>query len=246
MKNQKQRIVILICSLLFTLFTVIFHGTALAQTWEGKAAAWERIGSIRKRDISITILSDSGLPVENVLVKVELKRHAFNFGVVLRSDVYLGSPYKDKYEEAKTQFDKKRFITIGAGEAASLTLYSSDWQGDYCDNIFGLLDANAVGYWDIDVAKSGLYEIELRRWSEESRKRITDSVDGKSEKGAIPAVKARLRIGSDDMSSEIELNDTAIRFITNLEEGKSKLSASFLDQQDEVICGAMYVKIIRK
>ena len=158
----------------------------------------------------------------------------------------LNAHYDQWYGEARPIFEKKRYIIIGSEVANPLTLYSNDWQGDYCDNPQGLIAGTATGYWDLIVEKDGAYEIELRRWPEESGKALTDSYDGKSKKGAIPVAKARLQVGEFDKTVDTKPTDTVVRYSLNLKKGKTKLTASLLDAKGKVICGAMYVKVARK
>lgn len=102
--------------------------------------------------------------------------------------------YNEWFSEARPLWEKERYATIGTDHENPLTLYANDWQGDYCDAPRNLLAATAKGYWDLIVDCDGTYEIELRRWPEESAKTLVDSYDGVSKEGAIPVAKVRLRI----------------------------------------------------
>lgn len=154
--------------------------------------------------------------------------------------------YDNWYEELKENINKPQYFVIGSEHENPIKIYSNEWVGDYCTNQSTLLKAEAKGYWNLDVEKEGKYEIELRRWPEESHKTITDSFDGKSPLGAIAAVKSRLQISSFDKTLAIKSDDESIVFTTNLEKGKTKLTSSFIDKDGEVICGAMFVKITLK
>ena len=151
--------------------------------------------------------------------------------------------YDQWYAQARPLFEKERYITIGSDIQNPLTLYANDWQGGHCDNRRDLVAGSATGYWDLIVDKEGTYEIELRRWSEESGKALTDSFDDQSKKGAIPVAKARLQVGDFDQTLQTQPNDTVARFTAHLKKGTTKLTAEFLDEQGNVICGAMYVKV---
>ena len=48
-----------------------------AQQW--KTEAWNRIDSIRKSEISFTLVSESGIPLVGAKVEVKLKKHDFIF-----------------------------------------------------------------------------------------------------------------------------------------------------------------------
>lgn len=79
----------------------------LCATYRGRedGAQWrrdalERIEQIRKSDFEILVLDGSGQPLPDVQVKVEMKRHAFQFGTAVASNVLLGSsPDAVKYRE---------------------------------------------------------------------------------------------------------------------------------------------------
>lgn len=118
--------------------------------------------------------------------------------------------------------------------------------GDYCDNPQGLIAGKAKGYWDLIVDRDGTYEIELRRWPEESGKPLIDSFDETSNKGALPVAKARLQVGEFDQTLDTQPEATVVRFSTPLKAGTTTLTADLLNKQGNVICGAMYVKVTRK
>jgi len=157
----------------------------------------------------------------------------------------MNAQYDSWYKKVKPSFNRERHIIIGSEEANPLTLYASDWQGSYCDNRGGLTKADGNGYWDIIVEQDGLYEIGLRRWSEESGKALTDSFDGEFSRGARPIAKARLVIGEFNQTVDTKPDDTSAIFKVNLKAGKTKLATSLLDQEDNVLTGAMYVKVKR-
>ncbi|MEX0324246.1 MAG: arylsulfatase [Puniceicoccaceae bacterium] len=153
--------------------------------------------------------------------------------------------YDAWYTDAKKLFDKKRHIIVGSKTANPVRLYSSDWDGGYCDNPKGLKAANTTGFYNLEVARAGEYEFELRRWSEESAKHLTDSYDGITEEGARPIAKARLRIAGGEEVVDVDPLSSAVKFRTNLKKGNNVLWAEFLDAQGELLCGAIYVKVSR-
>ena len=163
--------------------------------------------------------------------------------------------YEIWYEEAKIRYDKPRYITIGSSVVPEQTLYANDWQGGYCDNPPNLLAANTFGYWDLEVAESGEYTFELRRWPEESKLTLTQGVKGETIKahesfsgenlGARPIYYASLELGGFQETKIIQTGDTFVRFETELPKGKTKLSTLFSDENGEPLCSAIYVKVIK-
>ena len=154
--------------------------------------------------------------------------------------------YDTWYKEAKPLYDKERYIIVGSSQANSVILYASDWQGSYCDNRGGLTKATGTGYWDLIVDRNGTYEIELRRWSEESGKTLVESFDGTSQRGARPVAKAQLLINGIDQTIDTQPKDKVAKFTVKLKAGKTKLTANLLDKNGQMLCGAMYVKVTKK
>ncbi len=158
----------------------------------------------------------------------------------------MSAHYDEWYEGIRPIFDQRESIIVGSDRENPVKIYSSDWVDVYCGNSRALKEANAISYWELEVARTGEYEIELRRWAEESGKALTDSYDATSGEGAIPVAKARLQVGDFDQTVDTRPEDTFVRFSANLPKGKTELTASFLDTQGKVICGATYLKITRK
>ena len=151
--------------------------------------------------------------------------------------------YDDWHYAVQKEYVKIRPIIVGSANINTLTLYASDWQGGYCDNRQGLIRADTNGYWDLDIATSGKYEIELRRWPEESNKPIVESFNGIDKKGAINAVEAKITIADYNETKAVGPNDKVIKFLVMLDAGKTTLQSFYIDPNDKEICGAMYVKI---
>ncbi|WP_372743950.1 arylsulfatase [Lutibacter sp.] len=153
--------------------------------------------------------------------------------------------YNNWYKDVKPEFEVKRDIIIGSEKANPLMLYASDWDGDYCDNPGRLIRANGNGFWDLIVENEGTYEIELFRWSEESQKPLIDSYDGISEKGIKPIVKAQLIVGDFNETVLTKPEDKSVKFKLKLNAGNTTLKSNLFDKDNNILCGAMYVKVTR-
>ena len=163
--------------------------------------------------------------------------------------------YEQWYAEAKIRFDKPRFITVGSDEAKSLTLYSNDWQGGYCDNPPNLVAANTMGYWDIEIEKAGTYEFELRRWPESADLPLSSGVKGEEIKahegftgfvGARPIHYAGIQVAEFQETKVPKRDATHASFTAKLSAGTTKLSTLFSDIDGNPLCSAIYVKVTRK
>ncbi|MEM9110295.1 MAG: sulfatase-like hydrolase/transferase [Planctomycetota bacterium] len=156
--------------------------------------------------------------------------------------------YEEWYAEAKPLFDLKRWIIIGSEQENPLILYAQDWVGDYCDNPGGLAAGTAHGYWDVDVDREGVYEIELRRWPKESNKTLTEGWargPGGTARSAKPIVAANLTIAGGNYTLDTSPDDTHATFRVRLQEGKTQLATFLLNARDRSICSAMYVYVRR-
>jgi len=113
------------------------------------------------------------------------------------------------------------------------------------------------GFWMIDVARSGTYEIELRRWPRELDLPMGDLVPAmtpdpqrhhaKSNLLQLPSrtvtvAKARLRVGDFDQTVPVEPDAKAVRFELPLTPGPYALQTWLMDAQRSSR-GAYYVTI---
>ena len=155
--------------------------------------------------------------------------------------------YEKWHVEAKKQFDRPRWITVGSEAANPMILYSQDWVGDYCDNPGGLRRATAMGYWNVDVDRQGVYEIELRRWPKESKKTLTEGWNGPEDKGesARPIAAANLQVAGGNYTLDTSASDTHAAFRVKLPAGKTQLSTAFLDREGRALGSAIYVYLNR-
>lgn len=108
------------------------------------------------------------------------------------------------------------------------------------------------GPWNVLVERAGDYEISLRRWPVEADAPITAGLpgfrggDGDFPEGkALPIVRARLRIGTQDRSMPVVPNQKAATFTLRLAAGKTTLQTWFYDASDKELCGAFYVYVHR-
>ncbi|MFP4059396.1 MAG: arylsulfatase [Bacteroidales bacterium] len=123
------------------------------------------------------------------------------------------------------------------------------------------------GYWDIRVEKEGSYSIEISRWPGEAGLAMNeamaprDTIDafemGKGRKYSIynyhnefyPALdisRVRLQIDNNLAVKEISPGDKNVVFNMNMNKGKHRIKADFLDQDGIVITGAYYLVISKE
>ena len=154
--------------------------------------------------------------------------------------------YDDWYDEVKPEFDIERWIRIDTTQQSPMMLYAQDWVGDYCDNRGGLSSATAVGYWNIEVATGGVYDIELRRWPEESGLPFpagfsADFTEGS--RGARPITATNVQVAGGNYTLDTLPQQTSSVFRMQLDAGRHQLQTHLLDGRDQTVCSAMYVKV---
>ena len=114
------------------------------------------------------------------------------------------------------------------------------------------------GYWLIDVARAGEYDIELRRWPKEADGTISGTLpDGTG--NALPITQASLYVtGHNHMSigeksaysfegltKKVRTEDKGVTFTMNLKKGPTALHTWF-SGKDNTMLSAYYVYVHRK
>ena len=142
-------------------------------------------------------------------------------------------------------------ITIGAKAESPTQLSPADWEDSFLDQggqVRAGLRRN--GAWNLLIARSGTYEIELRRWAREANAPLAAGLpphpnpDGEFPAGvALPIAKARLKVADLDQSLTVGPSDTAVNFTVKLKAGPTKLQTWFYAAVGAEICGAYYVYV---
>ena len=145
-------------------------------------------------------------------------------------------------------------ITVGANAENPTQLSPADWEDSFLDQgaqVRAGLRRN--GAWNLLVARSGTYEIELRRWAREANAPLAAGLpphpnpDGEFPAGvALPIAKARLKIAGFDQSRPVAPADAAITFTVKLKSGPAKLQTWFYDAKGAELSGAYYVYVHRR
>ncbi|MHC4215072.1 MAG: sulfatase-like hydrolase/transferase, partial [Planctomycetota bacterium] len=156
-------------------------------------------------------------------------------------------------EKLRQEYDKwwddisERFgeycSTIVGSDAEKLTkLTSHDWHADGPWNQ-GQIRKGQInnGFWAIDVATDGEYEIALRRWPIEADAAVTGALEGGK---ALNITSARLKTGNFDQTKAIPNKAKQISFRAHLAAGKTRLQTWFTDDKGNTL-GAYYVYIRR-
>ena len=145
-------------------------------------------------------------------------------------------------------------VVIGSRHENPSLLTACEWFDVFFDQQRQVRQAERKnGFWYVEVAESGEYEIELRRWPREANRElragqpVTPVADGQYEAGiSLPIAAARLQIGSFDGTVATAAGDQTAVFRTALPAGPARLQTWFLDEQGEELCGAYYVSVRRQ
>ncbi len=117
------------------------------------------------------------------------------------------------------------------------------------------LNIKHEGHWAVKVLREGTYEVEVRRWPEESGKKINEELPpGEDVPGAdqafrtrpglgIGATAATMRLnGKDSESKPVDDDSESVSFEIKLSKGKHQLSPYFTIPQGELGCYYAIVK----
>ena len=167
----------------------------------------------------------------------------------------LRAAYDGWWELVSEQFDRDEPIALGGDDrAAKLTTH--DIRNEACGAVWNQRQVRAgqvtSGYWAVDVKEAGRYQIELRRWPEETGYALTAGIEGDDsgwyragiqpkdapayEGGVALALGwAQLSIGGRNYQQEVDPAATGAIFEIDLAAGPDRLYASFHDHVERSI-----------
>jgi len=171
----------------------------------------------------------------------------------------LSAAYESWWSDISEKFDEYCPTIIGFEMQPRTVLTCQDWHGEVIpynqQHVRAGVQAN--GFWDLEVARGGVYRISLRRWPEEVDAEIgaiveqgdlaPEKIDVKSQlyqmpSQAIRATQARLRIGDFDETRPVKPSDKVITFLVELKAGRANLHTWLIDDSG-ASWGAYYVYI---
>ena len=112
---------------------------------------------------------------------------------------------------------------------------------------------NSQGFWTVEVAEAGDYQIEVRRWPRAADASIAGSVlpgnpvsggDAYSEGKILPIIKAGICLGEEEMTAPVADKQAAITFDINLHAGPVKLTSWYKDAEGNEY-GGYYVYVTK-
>jgi hypothetical protein len=173
---------------------------------------------------------------------------------------WLREGYEAWWVKVSRQFDDTIPIPIGDEAARTVRLTTHDWRNDPVACAWNQSQVRAGlacnGYWEIDVAVSGRYRFELRRWPREEDLAIAEGIPGPLKPfraeikhgwgggRAIPVVGAAIQVSDHEASKPVAPDDECVVFLVELNAGETRLQTYLTDEEENTI-GAYYVYVER-
>ena len=176
----------------------------------------------------------------------------------------LRAAYDDWWELVSEQFDRDEPMALG-GDDQPVKLTTHDIRNEACNAVWNQRQVRAgqvtSGFWAVDVKEAGRYQIELRRWPEETGYALAAGIEGDDsgwyragiqpkdapayEGGVALALGwAQLSIGGQNLQQEVDPTATSACFEIDLAAGLDRLYASFYDHTERTI--APYYVYVRR
>jgi arylsulfatase len=136
-------------------------------------------------------------------------------------------------------------ISIGVDTEPTAMLCSANWIGSYADSWHNLLaKAPKNGYWDLQVEKTGKYEIALYGWPKQTGAAFGDEFTGFTHVPGRRVAEARLKIGDKELTSKTTPTELSTVFSVSLKEGeKPRLQSWLYDENNRDLGGAYFVYV---
>ncbi len=159
------------------------------------------------------------------------------------------------WKEVEGMANEPQPVVIGHPAENPVMLTACEWLDVFIDQQKQIRRADSKnGWWEIEVAKPGTYDFELRRWPREvsiplnagmAATKVTDDV---LEAGvALPIARARMQTGTrSPMVKRVENGQQAVTFTVDLEAGRTRLYTWFDDANHQALVGAYYVYVNRR
>jgi len=151
----------------------------------------------------------------------------------------LRKAYDAWWADVSKRFGEYVPIIIGSPKENPTKLTAHDWHGPGANRTWNHRQITAGGglsngFWAVDVARAGTYEITLARWPVEAKRKLRERF--------IDVAKARLTAANVDETISIGPEANAATFKVVLPAGETRLQASFIDAQGKT-AGAYFVYV---
>jgi len=158
----------------------------------------------------------------------------------------LRGEYEKWWRDTSQRGDEYVPIVLGDDAENPTCLTSHDWHD--AGTGYPVFDQSQVrralrsnGFWAVDIARAGRYEIQLRRWPQEVAQPINSAIPTGQ---AINAVQAKLTVGEIEQTTGVKADDKAATFVVDFNKGPTRLQ-TWLIEEDGQSRGAYYVYVKR-
>jgi arylsulfatase A-like enzyme len=143
----------------------------------------------------------------------------------------LRKAYDGWWADISGRFGEYCEIVVGSEKENPTALACHDWHGEIAPSGQDMVLKGVVanGFWAIDVARAGKYEITLRQ-------------QPAAAKFVIPATAARLKVGETDETKAVPVGSASVTFPVKLPAGKTRLQ-TWLTEKDGTSRGAYFVEV---
>ena len=167
----------------------------------------------------------------------------------------LRNAYEKWWADVSERFKEYCYIIAGTEHENPTRLTAHDWHYEPMPWNQGYIRKGMIsnGFWAVEFAQAGEYEIALRRWPRELDKKINEDIPAKT---CIPGVtdlpagkafhiqRCKLNIGDQEWEAPVTDDDEEVVFNVNLPKAQTKLQTWFYDRSGEEF-GAYYVYITK-
>ena len=156
------------------------------------------------------------------------------------------------WSDVKDVANEPQPVVIGHPKQDPVMLTACEWLDVFIDQQLQTRRADLKnGWWELQVARGGHYEFELRRWPREANLPLTagapavKTTDGEFIEGkALPIANARIRLGTrPGQSCRVRPDDKHVTFKVWLPEGRTRLYTWFEDAKRQSLLGAYHVYV---
>jgi arylsulfatase A-like enzyme len=150
--------------------------------------------------------------------------------------------YDRWWAEISGRFGDYVWIPVGMDGENPVRLTSHDVHGQVCwDQSQARRNAKCDGFWTVEVAREGTYEIGVRRWPAEAGIPIREAPEGAK---VFKPTHARLKVADLDLTLPVGAKDEAVVFRVRLRTQRTRLQAWLVDGiENGETNGAFYVDV---
>ena len=157
----------------------------------------------------------------------------------------LNEDYEHWWRDISGRFNEYIWIPVGTEKENPVKLTTHDIHGQVCwDQRHVKRNSRCDGFRTIEIARDGVYDIEVSRWPKEAGLSLCEAPEGAKE---FRPTHARLKIGCYDLTLPVHEGDKSVKFTLRLSKQQTRLQAWLInDIENGQTNSAFYVYIKRK